>query len=187
MLSIRWTLRLPIASLMKMSRLFVSLCSARKSRHVLPGSLCISSLFMKGHRYTLTVWKRTSSKLASVSLQALMLQMMMSATLWIASRRRLKNKVIVIRWSLTGYSFPTIPGQRPCWPVAQHRMPRIRNRIHRMQGRRLRPSRAGGYPGVNRVVFLLEVDLIVSMEFNDVLNRRYSCRAFAAQGWSRRR
>ena len=24
--------------------------------------------------------------------------------------------------------------------------------------------------------------MIVSMEFNDVLNRRYSCRAFAAQG-----
>lgn len=38
-----------------------------------------------------------------------------------------------------------------------------------MQGRRLRPSRAGGYPGVNRVFFPLEVDLIVSMEFNDVM------------------
>ena len=41
-----------------------------------------------------------------------MFQMMMSVISLTASRRRLYNKVIVIRWSLTGYFFPTIPGQR---------------------------------------------------------------------------
>ena len=46
-----------------------------------------------------------------------------------------------------GFSVPV--GQ---W--TQHRMPRIRNHIHRMQGRRLRAPRAGGCTGVNKVLSL---------------------------------